>query len=175
MMARIQQADDNVDSEPSYDAKAVSKVNASNKVHEQVNHAKHKPIIHTSYDDQIDFNIVFDDSYVENNGGTSEHDSNAHDEYHDIQMLAYNKLSSQDRIVHKMGQSIQTIHMLGKQLNKVYDPFLKAGLGYKNLERLKKSIASQPKMYHGELLHSTNLKIDSPDFEETLEDAKESR
>ncbi|GKA86020.1 hypothetical protein Tco_0807731 [Tanacetum coccineum] len=85
------------------------------------------------------------------------------------------KLSSHDRIVYKMGQSIQTIHMLGKQLNKVYDPFLKAGLGYKNLERLKKSIASQPKMYHGELLHSTNLKIDSPDFEETLEDAKESR
>ncbi|GKA86019.1 hypothetical protein Tco_0807730 [Tanacetum coccineum] len=90
MMARIQQADDNVDSEPSYDAKAVSEINASNKVHEQVNHAKRKPIIHTSYDDQIAFNIVFDDSYVENNGGTSEHDSNTHDEYHDIQMLAYN-------------------------------------------------------------------------------------
>nr|GEV78727.1 hypothetical protein [Tanacetum cinerariifolium] len=82
--------DDNVDSEPSYDAKAVSEVNASNKVHAQVNHAKYKTIIHTSYDDQIDSNIIFDDLYVENNGGTSEHDSNAHDEYHNIQMLAYN-------------------------------------------------------------------------------------
>ncbi|GKB06608.1 retrovirus-related pol polyprotein from transposon TNT 1-94 [Tanacetum coccineum] len=90
MMARIQPADDNAESEPSYDAKAVSEVNASNKVHEQVNHAKRKTIIHTSDDDQIDSNIIFDDPYVENNDGTSEHDSNAHDEYHDIQMLAYN-------------------------------------------------------------------------------------
>ncbi|GKC14583.1 hypothetical protein Tco_1011365 [Tanacetum coccineum] len=56
-----------------------------------------------------------------------------------------------------------------------YDPFLKAGLGYKNHERLKKAIAAQPKMYHGEMLSSTKLKIDSPDFEETLEDAEESR
>nr|GEV48663.1 hypothetical protein [Tanacetum cinerariifolium] len=90
MMAQIQLADDNADSKPSYDAKAVSEVNASNKVHEHVNHAKHKTIIHASDDDQIDSNIIFDDTYVENNGGTSEHDSNAHDEYHNIQMLAYN-------------------------------------------------------------------------------------
>ncbi|GJR77353.1 retrovirus-related pol polyprotein from transposon TNT 1-94 [Tanacetum coccineum] len=48
-------------------------------------------------------------------------------------------------------------------------------LGYKNLKRLKKAIAAQPKMYHGEMLHSANLKIDSPDSEETLEDAEESR
>nr|GEW20937.1 hypothetical protein [Tanacetum cinerariifolium] len=60
------------------------------KVHEQVNRVKHKAIIHISNDDQIYSNIIFDDPYIENNGGTSEHDSNAHDEYHDIQMLAYN-------------------------------------------------------------------------------------
>ncbi|GJW42634.1 retrovirus-related pol polyprotein from transposon TNT 1-94 [Tanacetum coccineum] len=65
--------------------------------------------------------------------------------------------------------------MLGKTPNKVYDPFLKAGLGYKNPERLKKAIAAQPKMYHGEMLYSTKLNIDSPDSEETLEDAEESR
>ncbi|GJS84345.1 hypothetical protein Tco_0750886 [Tanacetum coccineum] len=65
--------------------------------------------------------------------------------------------------------------MLEKTPNKVYDPFLKAGLGYKNPERLKKAIAAQPKMYDGEKLHSVNLKIDSPDSEETLEDAEESR
>ncbi|GJY47883.1 hypothetical protein Tco_0437839 [Tanacetum coccineum] len=63
--------------------------------------------------------------------------------------------------------------MLGKTPNKVYDPFLKAGLGYKNLERLKKAIAAQPKMYNGEKLHSSRLIIDSPDSEETLEDAEE--
>ncbi|GKC95399.1 hypothetical protein Tco_1160841 [Tanacetum coccineum] len=65
--------------------------------------------------------------------------------------------------------------MLGKTPNKVYDPFLKAGLGYQNPKRLKKAIAAQPKMYHGEMLQSTKLKIDSPDSEETLEDAEEIR
>ncbi|GJX21328.1 hypothetical protein Tco_0224005 [Tanacetum coccineum] len=181
-------------------------VNASHKmiskgVHEHKNHGKRKTVINTSDDDQIDSNIIFDDPYVENNGGTSEHDSNNHDPYDDIQILAYNvqreagnkkrlnnelqkqkellqmeletskkafkerenqylidivdlqeKLSSHDRIVYKMGQSIQTIHMLGKIPNKVYDPFQKAGLGYQNAERLKKVIAAQQKMYHGEML-----------------------
>ncbi|GJU26614.1 hypothetical protein Tco_1165235 [Tanacetum coccineum] len=85
------------------------------------------------------------------------------------------KLSSNDRIAYKMGQSIQTINMLGKTPNKDYDPFLKAGLGYQNFERLKKAIAAQPKLYHGEMLQGTNLKINSPDSEKTLEDAEESR
>ncbi|GKD21434.1 hypothetical protein Tco_1223137 [Tanacetum coccineum] len=200
LMARIQPADGNAKTLPSYDAKAVSEVNASSKVHEQVSHVKCKTIIETSDDDQIDSNIIFDDPYVENNGGTSDYDSNAHDEYHEIQMLAYNvqreakkafkeqenwyledigdleeKPSSHDRIVYKMGQSIQTIHMLGKKQNKVYDPFLKAGLGYKNPEHLKKAIVAQLKMYDGEMLHSAKLNIDSPNSEETLEDAKESQ
>ncbi|GKD18865.1 hypothetical protein Tco_1208023 [Tanacetum coccineum] len=65
LMARIQPADGNAETVPSYDAKVVSE------------------------DDQIDSNIIFDDPYVENNGGTSDHDSNDHDEYHKIQMLAY--------------------------------------------------------------------------------------
>ncbi|GKB32059.1 integrase, catalytic region, zinc finger, CCHC-type containing protein [Tanacetum coccineum] len=65
--------------------------------------------------------------------------------------------------------------MLGKKPNKVYYPFLKARLGYQNPERLKKAIATQPKMYDGERIHSTKFKIDSPNSEETLEDAKESR
>ncbi|GKB43239.1 hypothetical protein Tco_0888181 [Tanacetum coccineum] len=224
LMARIQPADANAESVSSYDAKAISEVNASSKVHEQVSYVKCKTIIQTSVDDQIDSNIIFDDPYVENNGSTSEHDSNDHDEYHEIQMLAYNvqkeaenqrrlnnelkrqkmllqkefetsnkafkeqeiryledicdleeKLSSHDRIIYKMRQSLQTIHMLGKTPNQVYDPFLKVGLGYKNPERLKKAIASQPKMYDGEKLHSAKLIIDSLDSEETLEDAEESR
>ncbi|GJS27163.1 retrovirus-related pol polyprotein from transposon TNT 1-94 [Tanacetum coccineum] len=65
--------------------------------------------------------------------------------------------------------------MLEKEPNKVYDPFLKDRLGYKNPRHLKKAIAAQPKMYDGEMLHITSLKIDSPDSEETLEDAEESR
>nr|GEU42490.1 hypothetical protein [Tanacetum cinerariifolium] len=85
------------------------------------------------------------------------------------------KLSSHDRIVYKIGQSIQTFHMLGKRPNKVYDPFLNAGLSYQNPEHLKKVIAAKPKMYDGERLHTTKLIIDSPDSKETLKDAEESR
>ncbi|GKB37023.1 hypothetical protein Tco_0881965 [Tanacetum coccineum] len=95
MMAQIQPADDNAMTEPAYDAKAVSEVNASYKmipkgVYEHKNHGKRKTIINTFDDDQIDSNIIFDDPYVENNGGSAEHDSNAHDLYHEIQILAYN-------------------------------------------------------------------------------------
>ncbi|GJY23146.1 hypothetical protein Tco_0396804 [Tanacetum coccineum] len=118
LMARIQPPDGNAETVPSYDAKAISEVNASLKVHNQMSHVKCKTIIHTSNDDQIDSNNIFDDPFMENNGGTSKHDSNAHDE---------------------------------------------SGSGYKNLERLKKVIAAQPKMYNGDMLHSVNLKIDSPD------------
>ncbi|GJW54766.1 retrovirus-related pol polyprotein from transposon TNT 1-94 [Tanacetum coccineum] len=84
LMARLQPANDNAKNVISYDAKAVSEVNASSKVHEQVSHVKRKTIIQTMDDDQIDSSIIFDDPFVENNGGTSGHDSNAHDEYHDI-------------------------------------------------------------------------------------------
>ncbi|GJV07409.1 retrovirus-related pol polyprotein from transposon TNT 1-94 [Tanacetum coccineum] len=227
IMARIQPANDNTVTKPNYDAKAVSEVNASHKVHEQANHVKRKNIIHIADDDQIDSNIVFDDPYVKNNGGTSEHDSNAHNEYHDIQILELEtckewvktyesnmiqcskyketceelereiradkdtikkilkekdkiesdffkienekiiiqhetqlakkafkeqetrylediiylekKLSSHDRIVYKIGQSIQTIHMLGKTPNKVYDPFSKLGVESSNSVRRPKS------------------------------------
>ncbi|GJT25712.1 hypothetical protein Tco_0895649 [Tanacetum coccineum] len=208
LMARIQPTDGNAETVPSYDAKVVSEVNASSKVHEQMFHEKRKTIIQTFDDDQIDSNIIFDDPYVENNDGTFDNDSNDHEEYHKIQMLAYDvqreaknqkrlnnelkkqkmllqkefetyicdleeKQSSHDRIVYKMGQSIQTIHMLRKTPNTVYDPFLKAGLGYKNPESHKKAITAQPNMYDGEKLYSTKLVIDSPDLEETLKDGKE--
>ncbi|GJW12856.1 hypothetical protein Tco_1578683 [Tanacetum coccineum] len=89
LIDRIQPADGNAETVLSYDAKAVSEVNASSKVHEQMCHEKRKTIIQTSDDDQIDSNIIFDDPYMENNSGTSDHDSNDHDEYHKIQMLAY--------------------------------------------------------------------------------------
>ncbi|GJS93145.1 hypothetical protein Tco_0800113 [Tanacetum coccineum] len=69
MIARIQPVDDNTENQPNYDAKAVSEVNDSNK-----NHRKRKNVINTSDDDQIDSNIIFDDSYVENNGGSAKHD-----------------------------------------------------------------------------------------------------
>ncbi|GKF69902.1 hypothetical protein Tco_0202959 [Tanacetum coccineum] len=97
MMARIQQADDNGVQKLNYDTKAVSEVNASHKmifkaVHEHKNHGKRKTIINTSNNVQINSNIIFYDPYVENNGGSDEHDSTAHDQYHDVKILAYNTL-----------------------------------------------------------------------------------
>ncbi|GKD44931.1 hypothetical protein Tco_1269576, partial [Tanacetum coccineum] len=205
-------------------------------VHEHKNHGKRKTVINTSDDDQIDSNIIFDDPYVENNGGSAEHDSNDHDQYHDIQILAYNvqreaenhkrlnnELKKQKELLQKELETCQervknfeykmiqcskykemcddlehelraykdTIENILKEKdkiesdffkvenekthNKVYDPFLKAGLGYQNPERLMKAIVAQQKMYHGEMLQSTKLKINSPDSEETLDDAEESR
>ncbi|GKG12366.1 hypothetical protein Tco_0346603, partial [Tanacetum coccineum] len=69
MMARIQPVDDNGVQKPNYDANSVSEVNAlpkmiSKRVNEHKNHRKSKNIIHTSADDQIDYNIIFDDPYV---------------------------------------------------------------------------------------------------------------
>ncbi|GJX07876.1 hypothetical protein Tco_0195808 [Tanacetum coccineum] len=135
MMASIQPTDDKADAKPTSDADALGEVNVSQihlksrmhseSVHEHTNHAKLKTVINTSDDDQIDSSIIFDDPYVENNGGVDEHDSNAH--------------------------------------------------GYQIPKHLKKAIKAQPKMYDGERLQSTKLKIDSPDSEETLEDAEESR
>ncbi|GJY99679.1 retrovirus-related pol polyprotein from transposon TNT 1-94 [Tanacetum coccineum] len=152
-----------------HDAKTVNEVNASSKVHEQVSHVKCKTIIQTyDDDDQIDFNIIFDDPYVENNGGTSEHDSNAHDEYHEIQMLAYN-------VQREAKNKKRLNNELKKQEELLQKDLETSGLGYKNPERLKKAIAAQPKMYDGEMLYSAKLKIDSPDSKETLEGAKESR
>ncbi|GKE18988.1 hypothetical protein Tco_1426565 [Tanacetum coccineum] len=51
LMARIQPADGNAETVPSYNAKVVSEVNASSKVHEQMHHEKCKTIIQTSDDD----------------------------------------------------------------------------------------------------------------------------
>ncbi|GJZ22596.1 hypothetical protein Tco_0559635 [Tanacetum coccineum] len=100
MMARIQPAKNSDDAEPKHDAKTISEVNASQinpisgmsseRVHEHTNHAKFKIDINTSDDDQIDSSIIFDDSYVENNGGEDEHDSNAHDQSVTLESLIQN-------------------------------------------------------------------------------------
>ncbi|GKC24462.1 retrovirus-related pol polyprotein from transposon TNT 1-94 [Tanacetum coccineum] len=100
MMTRVQPADDNAETEPKYDAEAVSEVNdsyidlmggmLSKGVHEHTNHKKLKTVINTSNDDQIDSNIVFDDPYVKNNGRTVKHVLNAHDKSFDIKSLVYN-------------------------------------------------------------------------------------
>nr|GEV86456.1 hypothetical protein [Tanacetum cinerariifolium] len=103
LMDQIQPADGNAETVPSYDAKAVSEVNASSKVHEQ------------------------------------------------------------------LSQSLQTIHMLGKTPSKVYDPFLKAGLGYTNPKRLKKAIAAQQKRE----FYETDVILMSASLSKKLKELKE--
>ncbi|GJT47759.1 hypothetical protein Tco_0973916 [Tanacetum coccineum] len=143
-------------------------VYAATRVHEQVNRVQSKTLIYTSNDDPIDSNIIFYYPYVENNGGTSEHDSIAHDEYHDIKMLEYNYKETYEELEREIRADKDTIERILKENDKT------ERLGYKNPESLKKDSASQPKMYDGERLHSTSLKIHSSDSEETLEDTKES-
>ncbi|GJS33810.1 hypothetical protein Tco_0532192, partial [Tanacetum coccineum] len=100
MMACIQPTENKANVEPTYDVDALGEVNASHihlkiqmhskSIHEHTNHAKLKTVINTSDDDQIDSSIIFDDPYVDNNGGTDEHDSNAHDQSVTLESLIQN-------------------------------------------------------------------------------------
>nr|GEV94358.1 hypothetical protein [Tanacetum cinerariifolium] len=78
MVTRIQPTDDKSDPKPTYDAEFISEVSASkiNMIngllsksdHEQRHHEKLETIIHTAAaDDQIDYDINFDDPYVDYN------------------------------------------------------------------------------------------------------------
>nr|GEU59154.1 putative reverse transcriptase domain-containing protein [Tanacetum cinerariifolium] len=115
IMARIQPADDNAVKEPKDDAKAISEVNASNKIitkrfHEHKNHGKRKTIINTSTDDQIDSSFIFDDLYVENNSGSDNYDSNAHDPYHDTWVyFLHTKDEAPDMIINSINQVQRTL------------------------------------------------------------------
>ncbi|GJW36438.1 retrovirus-related pol polyprotein from transposon TNT 1-94 [Tanacetum coccineum] len=159
--------------------------------HEQRHHEKLKTIMHTSANDQIDSDIIFYDPYVDNNSGQAKHDTNAHDQpFHDFESLIQN-VQIEDENQRKMNielkrqkmllqreletYSLQIIHMLGNKPNKVYDPHLKIGLGYENPERLKKAIKAQSKMYDGKKLESNKLKVNLPDYEETLEDTEKNK
>ncbi|GJU81200.1 hypothetical protein Tco_1283565 [Tanacetum coccineum] len=184
LMAKIQPPNGNAETVPSYDAKAVSEINVSSKetceelarelradkdTIERI--SKEKDKIQSDFFKIENEKIIIQHETQLAKKTFKERENRYLEDIVDLE----EKLSSRDRIVYKMSQSIQTIHMLGKTLNKVYDPFLKAGLGYKNRERLKKAISAQPKMYDGEMLHSAKLNIDSPDSKESLEDAEESQ
>ncbi|GJS67891.1 hypothetical protein Tco_0682456 [Tanacetum coccineum] len=76
MMAHIQPTDNKSDAKPTYDAEFISEVHASQidmingllskSDHKQSHHEKLETIIHTSVDDQIDYDIIFDDQFVDN-------------------------------------------------------------------------------------------------------------
>ncbi|GJZ54212.1 retrovirus-related pol polyprotein from transposon TNT 1-94 [Tanacetum coccineum] len=170
LMARLQPADGTTDTVPSYDEKAVSQVHDSSKAHEQVSHVKRKTIIQTTDDAQIDSSIIFDDPYVDNNGGTSKHDSIAHEEYHEIQMLAYT-----------VQREAEKQKRLNNELKKQKDLLQQELETFKDQIKTFESQTVQCSKYKETcddlkyMLHSEKLIIDSTNSEETLEDAEESR
>ncbi|GKA52423.1 integrase, catalytic region, zinc finger, CCHC-type containing protein [Tanacetum coccineum] len=65
--------------------------------HEPRHHKKLKITIHTSANDKIDSDIIFNDPYVDNNSGQAEHDRNAHDQsLHDFDLCTKLKVDLPD-------------------------------------------------------------------------------
>ncbi|GJY45742.1 retrovirus-related pol polyprotein from transposon TNT 1-94 [Tanacetum coccineum] len=70
-----------------YGDNTLEELNATSN-HEQRHHETLETIIHTSNDDQTDFDIIFEDLYLDDNSGQAEHDTNAHDQsLHDFESL----------------------------------------------------------------------------------------
>ncbi|GKB27755.1 retrovirus-related pol polyprotein from transposon TNT 1-94, partial [Tanacetum coccineum] len=97
------------------------------------------------------------------------------DELLDKQIQLENKIKELDNILVKMGQSIQTMHMLSPKPDSFYHTEHKMALGYQNPFYLKQAQQEQQSLYNGKVLLE---KHDPPvvyDSEETLEFAQESR
>nr|GEU76887.1 retrovirus-related Pol polyprotein from transposon TNT 1-94 [Tanacetum cinerariifolium] len=97
------------------------------------------------------------------------------DELLDKQIQLENKIKELDNILVKMGQSIQTMHMLSPKPDSFYHTEQKMALGYQNPFYLKQDKQKQQSLYNGKVLLE---KHDPPvvhDSEETLKLAQESR
>ncbi|GKE34476.1 hypothetical protein Tco_1453798, partial [Tanacetum coccineum] len=79
-----------------------------------------------------------------------------------------------DNIVYKVGQSVQTVHMLTKP-QVFYDDTYKQALVYQNLFYLKKAQRIKPTLYDGIVLFNKHDVISMVDEEETLILEEESR
>ncbi|GJS63345.1 hypothetical protein Tco_0677909 [Tanacetum coccineum] len=96
------------------------------------------------------------------------------DELLDKQIQLGNKIKELDNILVKMGQSIQTMHMLLPKPDSFYHTEQKIALGYQNPFYLKQAQQKQQSLYNGKVLLE---KPDHPivyDLEETLELTQES-
>nr|GEV89817.1 hypothetical protein [Tanacetum cinerariifolium] len=96
------------------------------------------------------------------------------DELLDKQIQLEKKIKKLDNILVKMGQSIQTIHMLSPKPYSFYHTEQKMALGYQNPFYLKQAQKKQQSLYDGKVLLE---KHDPPvvhDSEETLQFAQES-
>ncbi|GJW22309.1 hypothetical protein Tco_0032931, partial [Tanacetum coccineum] len=97
------------------------------------------------------------------------------DELLDKQILLENKIKELDNLLVKMGQSIQTMHMLSPKPDLFYHTEQKMALGYQNPFYLKQAQQKQQSLYNGKVQLE---KHDPPvvyDSKETLQLAQESR
>ncbi|GJT41903.1 retrovirus-related pol polyprotein from transposon TNT 1-94, partial [Tanacetum coccineum] len=92
----------------------------------------------------------------------------------DNEIALEKKVKELDNIVHKMGQSAQTVHMLTKP-QVFYDNNLKQALGFQNPFYLKKAQQIRPMLYDGSVIAKETNVISIADSEETLMLEEESR
>ncbi|GKB30036.1 retrovirus-related pol polyprotein from transposon TNT 1-94 [Tanacetum coccineum] len=97
------------------------------------------------------------------------------DELLDKQIQLENKIKELDNILVKMGQSIQTMHMLSPKPDSFYHTEQKMALGYQNPFYLKQAQQKQQSLYNGKVLLEKHHPPIVYDSEETLQLAQESR
>ncbi|GJY04309.1 ribonuclease H-like domain-containing protein [Tanacetum coccineum] len=92
----------------------------------------------------------------------------------DKEISLENKVKELDNIVYKIGQSVQTVHML-KKPKVFYDNNLKQALGFQNPFYLKKAQHTRPMLYDRSVIAKETNVISIADSEETLMLEEESR
>nr|GEY33272.1 hypothetical protein [Tanacetum cinerariifolium] len=92
----------------------------------------------------------------------------------DKEIALEKKVKEPNNIVHKMGQSAQTMHMLTKP-QVFYDTNLKQDLGFQNPFYLKKSQLIRPMLYDSSVITKETNVISIVDSEETLMLEEENR
>ncbi|GJW24934.1 retrovirus-related pol polyprotein from transposon TNT 1-94 [Tanacetum coccineum] len=85
----------------------------------------------------------------------------------DKEIVLEKKVKELDNIVHKMGQSAQTVHMLTKP-QVFFDNNTNQALGFQNPLYLKKAQQIRPMLYDGDVIAKGTSVISIPDSEETL-------
>nr|GEW30023.1 integrase, catalytic region, zinc finger, CCHC-type, peptidase aspartic, catalytic [Tanacetum cinerariifolium] len=92
----------------------------------------------------------------------------------DKQIQVEKKIKELNNILAKMGQSIQTIHMLSPKPDSFYHMEPKMALGYQNPFYLKKAQKKQQSLYDGKVLLEKHDALVVHDSEDTLQLAQES-
>ncbi|GJU03926.1 hypothetical protein Tco_1114264 [Tanacetum coccineum] len=97
------------------------------------------------------------------------------DEFLDKLIQAEKKIKELNKILVKMGQLIQTMHMLSPKTNSFYHTEHKISLGYQNPFYLKQAYKKKQGLYNGIVLLDKHNPPVVYDLEETLQLAQESR